>query len=349
MALRDLSAEDRQRLESPEGLRELLSRYGGVRATARALHICHTLIIDRLDKFGLRSGEIVKGAVVYENRKKQPTEDDVDAFLQAMTAAQEAAAALDTKQVELSLEIRDTKPVAVSFWSDWHLGGRGVDYQGHDEDARLIEETPGLYWFGGGDYKDNYNPAPHPTGCNGQVFPPGTQDLVVLRYMRRCGKRCLALLRGCHDQWDHANSDRDFVAACCEAADAANLWHGGLVHLWIGQECYDIRARHKYPGESNLNTTNTHRRQIEADGEADIYARAHRHYPDIQMVPKAGRSTVVFLRSGSRKIWDEYGQQNAGGAKGQPGIPTVVLFPNEHKMVPFRDIRDAIPYLRAVR
>jgi hypothetical protein len=55
----------------------------------------------------------------------------------------------------------------------------------------------------------------------------------------------------------------------------------------------------------------------------------------------------ILGRSGSYKIWDEFGQK-IGGYKGKPGVPTVILFPDKKKMIVMY-LEEAVQVLKALR
>lgn len=151
----------------------------------------------------------------------------------------------------------------------------------------------------------------------------------------------------CHDDFSHQSDDRDFIQSMCDLTGSINLWHGGKLTLKLGEQTYTIHARHKTQGESGLNSTNAQRRLLDLHGFCDVIAIAHKHYPDMQSVTRHGLP-VTYLRSGCYKPYDEYGQKLAG-YKGQQAVPVTILFPDEHKVVPFRELRDGVKFLKALR
>ena len=89
-----------------------------------------------------------------------------------MIELQEKQERLDTKQVKATVEIDDTKPIAIALWGDWHIGAKGVDYKRLDKDTETISTTDGLYWVGMGDYKDNYQSYGHVGAQYEQIMQP---------------------------------------------------------------------------------------------------------------------------------------------------------------------------------
>lgn len=197
-----------------------------------------------------------------------------------------------------------------------------------------------------GDYKDN-NSSYVTRSSNENSISQGMQDLLVNKMMEEVKGKCIALIRGCHDDWDKKLSDKDFIEELCKTTDSINLWHGGMLTVNIGYETYKIAARHKYKNESSLNTTNAQRNMMNDFGPVDVVALAHKHFPDLQILDRMG-GKVVYIRSGSYKKYDEFGQK-IGGYEGKKSVPIEVIFPKEHKVVPFQELEDGITYLKAVR
>ncbi len=289
---------------------------------------------------------IQKERIVFENMR-QTSDDDVEAFIDAMVNLQDVQDSLDTKQVEGTIALDDDKPVGVVFWGDWHIGAKGVDYALFERDRQAILAADGLYVVGTGDYKDNYITGTHPGAAFEQIIQPGAQDRIVLHYWESLRQKTLALVRGCHDDWSKRMGDIDFVQACASRAEALNFWHGGTLTLKLGSQTYTGHIRHKFKYESSLNTTNAQRRMMEIYGPADFAVLAHLHNPDIEERHLMGEYRWL-VRSGSYKVWDEFGQK-IGGFKGRPGVPMLVFHPDRRLIVGYRDLNAGIEALRHAR
>ncbi len=293
----------------------------------------------------LRKHPSYKAGIVYED-KKEYSPADVENYLQTVLSCQKAGEKLNTKQVKATVEIDDDKPIGIGYWGDWHIGNKGTDYDSIEDYADKINNTDGLYWIGAGDYKDNYI-SDAPKGGNFEaLIPPGMQDLFVMRYMDKCGEKNIALVRGCHDSWDKKSGDKDFIQTICERINSINLWHGGDLSIKLGDQKYLWRCRHKYKFESGLNVENSMRRINEMKGPCDVAAVAHLHDPYYMKRHFMGEWRVL-LRTGSHKVWDEYGQQIAG-YKGKIGMPVIIMYPDKRQIIPML-LDDAIEYLNAVR
>jgi hypothetical protein len=287
-----------------------------------------------------------RGKVTFEDRK-DPTEQDVDAYFAQLISINNAAMRLEQKQNKATIGIADDKPILLIHWGDWHIGDKGVEYERLDEDATLIAETDGLYAIGQGDYKGNASALVHPQSTQEVIAPSDMQDRVVMRIVERTREKYIAMIRGCHDDWDKRLANKDFVQALCDICGAVNLWHGGIINLTVGEVEYRIGARHKYKNESGLNTTNTQRNFVNEFGHCDIVAVAHKHFCEMHQTERMGEKTI-YLRSGSYKRYDEYGQKLAG-YEGIYGVPGVILYPDRKEMLPVRDLRRAIDLLYKLR
>jgi predicted transcriptional regulator len=295
----------------------------------------------------------LRGNKIEYTDKKVYGEADIDNYMQTMKAMQKAQDKLNTKQVKAHITIKDNKPIAIAQWGDWHTGGLGVDYERFERDEETIQNTDGLYWNGLGDYKDNYVSGIHIGSQYEQIIQPGMQDMAVKRIMQRNAENCIALVRGCHDDWDKKQGDKDFVETMCnvigeERGDDGpiNLWHGGDLFIQVGDIEYHFKLRHKYKFESSLNPENSMRRIMEMQGPCDVACSAHLHNPYYLERHLMGEHRIM-ARSGSYKIWDEFGQKIAG-YKGKAGVPVIILFPDKKRMIPLY-LDDAVDVLKALR
>ncbi len=284
--------------------------------------------------------------IEYED-KKAYTEEDVENFIKAMISLQEKREKLNTKQVQATIRLNEGKPVGVAYWGDWHIGAAGTNYKMFEQDLRKIRDTEGLYFIGAGDFKDNYISGTHVGAQFEQVIQPGMQDVAVKHYFGQVSEKCLALVRGCHDDWDRKQGDKDFLETLCDITDSVNLWHGGELTIKLGDQSYFWRCRHRYKYQSSLNLENAMRRIMETQGPCDVAAEAHLHNGYVMKRYMMGEYRIM-LRCGTYKIWDEFGQKLAG-YKGEPAVPVVIMFPDRHTLIGELFLDDAIEILRGLR
>ena len=295
--------------------------------------VCHKLREARL-----------KGNIEYEDMLTYG-DDDVEEFIVAMRNMQDKKKKLNIKQVKTSIRLNETKPFGVAYCGDWHVGHDGVDYDLLDHDLKMIRDTEGLYMIGAGDYRENA--IKHQGSHFGEIIQPGMQDKIVVKYMTDLRDKTLALLQGCHDTWEATQTDRSLMETLCDVSHAVHLWHGGEITLKVQDEEYLLKCRHKFRFESSLNPDNAMRRLMEVFGPCDVASVAHLHNPHSTMRHLMGQYRIM-VRSGSVKVWDSHGQQGGYG-KGKPGVPVVIFYPNEHRMMNFTHLRDGVEVLNALR
>ncbi len=287
-----------------------------------------------------------RGRVTFED-KRDATPEDVDDFYNTLKQMNKAVMRLENKQTRASIHIEDDKPIGITFWGDWHLGGKGIDYDQFDRDEELINSTDGLYVIGMGDYKENASALVHQAATHENLAATDMQDKIVLRKFEQTKDKHIVTIRGCHDDWDKRNANKDFVQAICDITGAVNLWHGGIVDLTVGNVEYRLGVRHKYKFESSLNTTNTQRNFMNEYGPCDVIAFGHKHFCELEHTQRMGQE-VVYVRSGSYKRYDEFGQKLAG-YEGIYGVPVVILFPDKKLLVPYKRLEDGIEALKIFR
>jgi predicted phosphodiesterase len=272
-----------------------------------------------------------------------PTVDYLDALIEF----QEKMVAADERQTRVTVEIPDSKPIGVIFTCDWHFGGLRTDHEGMINDFELFNQTEGLYGVLMGDYGDNVISGIHPGAQYEQILNPDKQreaiDHLVGKYFK---DRTLAVIKGNHDNWQVRSTGDDFCKELSRTANAAYLWYGGQINMKFGEQTYTIQARHTYKYNSGLNTTNS-QRNLFANTHADVIALGHIHTNETHEKSVGGKDTI-WMRTGSYKITDDYSQW-IGGYSADPRVPMVVFWPDKNKKVGFRDIRDGITFLNAIR
>ena len=244
----------------------------------------------------------------------------------------------ETETIELTLP---NEVSALAFTGDWHLGNRGTDMEALERDLGILSRTPGLYVVGMGDYYDNYKPNSGRVSeglLDASLPDPEDQRRLAKYALRKIDDRLVGAVVGCHLDWDRKvgyDSLRDLLSglpANSLGRQPAHLGYGGVIKLKVGSETYTGLVRHKYGGNST-NTTNAQRKaqaEYPVSAEWDFIAFAHFHFPDLQVHEVAGRDQV-WVRSGSYKILDRYGQR-LGGYTGIIGTPVIFFHPTEHRM-----------------
>lgn len=284
--------------------------------------------------------------VNYVNQKNADVKN-VGELLDTLIQSQKKLQEYDDRQTEVTIEIKDEKPIGLIFSGDWHIGGLYTDHEMMKSDFELFGETDGLYVIAMGDYCDNYITRSHAGGMFDQVISPDNQrdicEHMIDDYLQ---ERLLVMLKGNHDNWELKETGEDFVKYLARKAGVPYLWYGGEITLKHWASEYKIHAHHSYRYNSSINTSNSQRNLFNST-HADIIALGHFHFNEVHMKSSAKKDTV-WIRSGSYKITDDYSQW-LGGLRSDSRSPMVILWGDEKKMLPFRDYKDGINYLKMVR
>lgn len=334
--------------ESIPVLEQLIKENYTYKEIAHMTGLTYDQVAGRAKNYGITKKVVKsKGNIEYHDMKGLNTEEDMESYLEKLIELQSIKQKMDRKQLEASIEINDEKPIGIAVTGDWHLGHEGVDYKQFIKDIDLICNTEGLYSLGAGDYKDNYVYGSPGSGGFEAIANPGYQDNLALHFMKKLKNSMLAIVRGCHDDWDYKTSSRDFTDECAKLAECINLWHGGIIHIKLGNVIYKINLRHKYKYNSNLNPTNTHKRMADMMGFSDIFIQGHLHHSNLEVLKKQAED-MYFIRSGSYKVLEEFGQK-IGGYKGEISVPVLILFPDKKKILVFKYLEDGIEALNHYR
>jgi hypothetical protein len=280
--------------------------------------------------------------------QRLPSRQQEDAYFDHLITLMEERQELWTPAGgHVTVTFPDNKPVMLVFTADWHVGHPFCNYRQLKTDLELINSVPGVYPVGMGDYKHNPKLG-HPAQTSlyeGGLSDPMEQDRAVLWYMRMC-QRWPLLITGNHDHWDRKFGGVDNFDQLCRKLQAKNLGHGGSASFFVGGEEYVGVLYHQYGGKTGL-------KRMLSDYAAlspDFCVNGHLHYREMsQASAHQSRNETVLLRCGTYEAYDDYAAQK--GLHGEYGIPSVILYPREHRVLPFsgNNFPQALDFYRSLR
>ncbi|MED4083881.1 metallophosphoesterase [Halalkalibacterium halodurans] len=286
-----------------------------------------------------------KNKIGYADRKN--IKENIDDYIEHLIEAQEKLQEFDDRQTTVTIDIDDDRPIGLAFHGDWHAGGLYTNHKQMIKDFEVMRDTDGLYNVAMGDYADNYTQNSHKGGIYDQIANPDKQKEMVRHLFKTyLGEDNLAVIKGNHDNWEYKETGEDYIKYLARIIESPYLWYGGEINLRLGNQVYKIHAHHTYQGTSALNTTNSQRRLFDVT-HADVIALGHLHWNESHSKSSGGKDTV-WMRTGTYKYTDDYSQW-IGGFKGDHRVPMVILYPNEKKVLGFRDMYDGIKHLKIVR
>ena len=159
----------------------------------------------------------------------------------------------------------------------------------------------------------------------------------------------MALIAGNHDLWSKKSSGLDFLKTLSKARKL--LYHPEELRLIIqvGSQEYRFLVRHKARFNSVYNAAHSHAqnwRLGEWPWDVGILAHTHRH----ACIPFEGHGATRWaLRPGAYQIYSSYAEEEGFTGSFDVRCPSVILYPDKHKIVGMSDLSDAATFLRAER
>jgi len=248
---------------------------------------------------------------------------------------------------ELSMKIDTSLPIAVTFVSDMHIGAFGVDYDSLERDCNTIEKEPGLYAVIGGDGYHNII-QPSKIGSSHNQAPIASQKGLYVLTLKKLLSKILFVGVGQHNYWTTLLEGEDWDGELMRRLHLVYTKHAALVNLKVGDFVYGILRMHKSRFRSAFNLTHTCKRNQQMYfPNARVVVIEDQHVGTIEQY-RYNESECLAIRTGTYDVYDDYALSN-GFFGAHVCNPTVVLFPDRDHLVGFKDMYDAITYLRAVR
>jgi len=244
-------------------------------------------------------------------------------------------------------EFKD-KPILLSLSADWHVGSTDTDYDQLRKDLNLVTSTPNVFM---GTLGDDVDVGMY---CEVRFMQAGP-----IRIQRYSVEKIAEELTECNPRhrkiWLFACAGNHTVTLFERAGelyeevyknfDIRILPGMGKITMHVGDQTYKIAVAHKHFGQSRLNITLAAKRIIEFYwDEADIGAVAHMHHSAYEKYYKAGRERLA-MRPGTYRTENNLFELARGWGRSQPGGACVILYPDQHKMIPFDNLEEGIEYL----
>lgn len=248
------------------------------------------------------------------------------------------------------VNINSNLPVGIVLTSDWHMGGKGTDYETWLRHMELVRNEPQAFMIPLSNTIDNFI---FPSGMFDQMEHPSLQQEIVKNFAKEFQGKFLAIVGSrCHEGWTKQKTDVEVNLLMFEDVLQRGVpWMptGGVLELTLNSDVkYTFGLIHKSRNNSSLNKTNANRRMREQRWPVDITAIAHHHVKEIShgnQYEGPFEREVLDIRTGAYKIKDAYGE-GEGFGQGDIGSPMVVIFPGEKKFIPFYSLEDGIRYLQ---
>jgi len=289
--------------------------------------------------------------------KKIPEDIDWRELVAHAQAAQDISKRLSDLQPNnfATIRIETTKPIAIMFTADWHLGDANTEYAQWQEDIQFLIETPRLYAADLGDETQNMRTFRDLSAVLSQALTPTQQAQLFRSIIKELAARKKLIVKICgnHDtEFDERIFGESLYKYLMDTTKVPRIGNKGLVKLTVGDQLYTLFLAHKVRFNSIFRVTHSSFREAQLSFPADIVVTAHTHAPGLEIAPQYPLAREAGFDFGGQAIWIKVGsyQHSKYGQKyfHNEAIcnPTVVLYPDRYKKVPFTDPHDAIDFIK---
>ena len=277
----------------------------------------------------------------YEFTKSSSFEDHI----QAMQQMDNLVAFHQRTPSEITIEVKTDKPIVRTVLADPHLGMFGVDLTAFKNDVYFIRDEPSLKVNIGGDgYHNIIQPSKIGSGHN--QTPISVQKSLWVLTLEMLQDSIETVRTGNHNYWTALAEGEDWDMEITRKIRLLYLKHYGVVYYKVGKMVYPWLMLHKSRYNSSFNLThNCKQNQRMFFPQARVIVAEHQHIAAIEQY-RYDEKECVAIRPGTYAVYDDYAQQN-GYFGAHVCNPAVVMFPNEDKLVGFKDMRDAVIYCKA--
>ena len=272
---------------------------GSLREACRATGLAYTTLYDRVQR-AKEKGILPNNAKPFDipelPNPEAPIEDVIDAASKQFE--QRYAARLAREWMPININIRG--PYALAFVGDPHLDDDGCNWPLLRRDLTIINETPGLFGVGMGDYLNNW------VGRLTRLY--GAQNA-----SQHTGWRMVdwflhhvdwtLLLKGNHDMWSGSNDPLDWLF---NGSASMAEWQAKVRFVNPDGHTVKLNAAHSFKGHSQWNPLHGPVKAAKFSGQADIYVQGHHHeWASFQTEDGNGKSYWALKARGYKYV-DQY-------------------------------------------
>ena len=277
---------------------------------------------------------------------KFPKSSSFEAHIEAMQQMDNLIAFHQRTPSEITIEVKTDKPIVRAVTADWHLGMFGVDLTTFKNDVYYIQGEPLLKINIGGDgYHNIIQPSKMGSGHN--QTPISVQKGLYVLTLEELQDSIDSVRTGNHNYWATLLGGEDWNREITRKIKLLYLKHYGVIYYKVGKMVYPWLMLHKSRYNSSFNLThNCKQNQRMFFPRARVVVAEHQHIAAIEQYRYDGKKCIA-IRPGTYAVYDDYAQQN-GYFGAHVCNPAVVMFPNEDKLVGFKDMHDAVTYVKGL-
>jgi hypothetical protein len=257
------------------------------------------------------------------------------------------------------LKFDGTGPVAVMFVSCIHLGGRYTAYKQFRTILDQALSLPRVYWASLGDDIEGFlSQFPDAQSVSEQLYQLDNQFILIEKLLNRLNENN-RLLFGMGSQhggkwlskrWGMNPIKRMFT-------DRGRPYYDGMAYLKfdVGDIDYNVAIAHTFSGGSAWNDLHSQTKALRFNfPNADVVVQGDKHKYAVSEVPAYDWEYEIGNRKSNRALLLQAGTAKTGPdpytilnwSKGQLGWPTVVFYPDTHKIKWSWDLNDVKEWLK---
>lgn len=235
-------------------------------------------------------------------------------------------------------------PMLLAVISDAHMFSAETDHELLKRHLDMVLQYPNVRMLDLGDDVD--------MGVWGQLvfeqmLTPAMQGFTMKDLAREMQNRLLAIVGGNHNDF-MKNIGTEFYDAFLREAKCPVMPAGGMIHLELPGQKYDVAVKHMHWGASKLNITNPAKRFIQFDyPDADVALLGHTHQSSIEQFYLGGKSRLAAV-GGTYKLDDQWAKRRGMTSRPDRGGLGILLYPDKREMIPFLQLEDGLEYLRTL-
>ncbi len=274
--------------------------------------------------------------------------NDVDEFINEIQSWSETLQSMEIERSLAELEIKTDKPILLVTIADIHFGNIQTDIGRLMEHMDLIRERPYVFTLLDGDLTEGGILKSMMDLVLEQVITPKNQRKVIWSLMEKICPNLLAVITGQHDDWPSKTADFEWLEWFSDEHDISYLGWGGKIELNVGEQPWDILARHRYRFNSSQNATHSPKKMMKEGpwGFGDVAIVADKHEYAYECCELGGKPCAV-MRPGSYKQTDDYCSKG-GYNPARPFMPGVILWPDRRLFHGAADFRMLLPMIDAM-
>lgn len=283
------------------------------------------------------------GAVAQVSDKKVG-EFDLHEWLDWMESGQALRKKASFSQHDGVIKLEGKGPQILCPQGDWHVASWGTDHRLVRNAIAEIKGTPNAWFPLMGDMIQMSIKLRSVLEVSDNLIPPDMQAAFLEQLIEEIVDRVPFSV------WCNHGVEREEkqsgISMVKHILSSRSVYYNGIGHpdIQVGKEIYPAAVSHKFRGDSMYDTTHAMKRyaRMEAN-DRELLIGADNHRAGFTWYFEGGKPRVA-LRTATFQTGSGYAQRYFS-LKTWPVMPCVVLHDDEHRMVPFENLAQALKYI----